>query len=367
VDNPPIRQAIQALEQMVSPFVVQKRYDVLLTLEAQGVDLIHALAAATHRGRHEQVDWLLARGVKPNDRVLYLAMLKGRQMTDRILAHTSFAPEHADTAALMGDAALLERAIDAGALPTKESYVTMRTLDARHLRRELMDVIVQRGEIWRHGTRALLNTMHLVTAQHVSQVISIAPSRFNREKLLARAIRCNPAATSEIVNYGFGTKVTARVALNALSARVKGAQSFNPMYVADRLVQLHRESRSEPLSAMATCRVLRRLIGAYIDTYYGSEQFRDQRSSQFKQIFESVLQMSRPEVRSTVLEGVMKDFAVDSVASEPAKRIERQRDMWPDAYRGYSQFKIEFASYVQRDLDACRDVELDQSPVFEPS
>ena len=348
------QDAVNALEKIVAPFVNDKRYEVLLALERQGVNLTHSLAVAAYGGKHEQVEWLLGRGAVPDSRVLRFAIHKGRQMAGRFLPLVKCGPEHADAAANVMWPDLLERIIDGGARPTVDAYrwVGYSAGGGRNLQATL-DVLMHKGEPWRVGTQALLHVMHHLTAQQVAAVLSAAPLRFNRDKVLARAIRCgNEAVAREVAGYGFGAKVTGRVALRAVGEKLKHQSQDGTLEGAvSHLVRIHRDTGSARLPVTTVSRVLSLAVRRYMASFWGDERERTQQHANFLRAFEQIVSLGEPDERAAVLSAALIAFRVDRVESPEAKRVNDRRHMWPCAFGGFRRFNIEFERHLQKEID----------------
>jgi hypothetical protein len=347
--------AVNAIEQMVSPFVTKKQYDVLLVLQSKhGVSLVHSLAAAVYAGKHEQAQWLLDRGVLPNARVLHLAICKSRQITARVLPYVDkFEPEHADIAASTGHEDLLEKIVDSGVYPSAWAYrfIARRGTDNPGLP---IAVLMKKGEPWRIGSQALLDLMPRLTSQQIEHSLSLAPRKFNREKLLARALRCgSDAVVQEIAHYGFGTKVTARVALRTIGAKLKHLDKKSLLRYASvnkavmRLATLHNETRSEPLASRVLCRLLSGVVRNYITTFWGDESERGNRKRSFQDAIENVMKLGDPTYRAEVIRLYAVQFLIDRVESSEAQTSITLRDDWPKAYNAFVRFRDEFEAYLQ--------------------
>ena len=345
--------AFNVLEQAVSPYVLAKKYDVLLALEQHGVSLVHALAVAADKGKHQQAEWLLARGVRPNARVLRFAICKGVQMTNRIMPHVTLRPEHADVAAATFQQALLDRIIQSGTLPTVNAFkfVGMYARDTNA--NETVRLLMVRGEPWRFGTQALLYVIHLATSQQIVNTIAVAPARFNREKLLARALRCcHEAGALEIARYGFGAKVTDRVAILAFGAKKISHLQNNPLHkVAEHLINLWLETNSAPLSAGAVTRVVRHLTLDHMSRT-ASCDLECGRNEKLVKIVERVIALSDPSHRPHILRDAMLNFLVDREESVEAKGNHRNLHMWPSRYEDFQRFKGWFENFLQTEIDA---------------
>lgn len=360
-------KAVNVLEEAVTTFVNNKQYDMLLALERQGVSLVHGLAVAAYHGKHEQAEWFLARGVKPNARVLRLAIIKGKEMTARIMPHVKLEPEHADAAAFSMQPDLLGRIIDSGVHPTAWAYKYVGQFGGGRNMDATIDLLMRRGEPWRAGTRAILSVMHLVNAQQVGNALSAAPSRFNREKILARALRCGAQAVAqETASYGFGTKITARVAIRTVGERVKHFQDRGLYSTAMSLVQMHRDTKSEPLNDKVVTRVLRHLVRNYISTFHGDERERGERQAKFLEAYEALLSMGDPANRLEILTDAHLDFIIDRAESKQAQVVIKQQAMWPVAYDGFGRFKGQFDQYLQEEINkaAAASLAADEEPTF---
>jgi len=344
---------VEVLERAVAPLVNAKQYEILLALERQGVQLVHSLAVAAQGGRHEQADCLLKLGAIPNARVLVLAILTGRQMTARFMPLVKWSPEHADAAANAQVPDLLCQFIDSGVRPTYQSYKWAgrggRKGDAT------LAVLLHKGEPWRIGTQALLIVMHRLGAQQLERLLATAPSRFNREKLLARAIRCgSEAVIQEIVHYGFGARVNARVALRAVGETLKypwqQQQSRSLNATVGVLVRIHAETRSELLPDRAVSRLLRRAVCGYISSFCDVERGRAEQYAQFMTAFNSLLSLADADHVFMILTQARADFRVDCRESPQARNVHRQALAWPLASQGFQHFKIQFERHLDDEI-----------------
>lgn len=360
--------ACEVLEQAISSFVHNKQYDALIALERQGVSLVHSLAVAARDGRHEQAEWFLQHGVTPNARVLRFAISKGKQMTNRILPYVNLEPMHADAAAHAQQPELLGRILDGQIYPTFHAYKHVGGLGSGRNMDETIDLLMRRGEPWRVGTASLLHTMHHIKAQHVGNALSIAPNRFNREKLLARALRCGRGDVArEIAGFGFGTKVTARVAIRAVGEKLQHLQNNRLDLTVMMMVQLHRETESSPLPDKAVNRILRFLTRDYIMTFHGDEYGRGDRQAKFLEAHESVLHLSDPANRFEILNEAARDFIFDSEESKEAQYVNRGQRAWPPGYASFGRFKGQFLQFLQHEAARAASEILanDESPSFD--
>jgi hypothetical protein len=277
-----------------------------------------------------------------------------------------YQPIHADAAVFNSAPDLLEQFITGGALPTVLAYRGLRT-DLRPKTQATLDVMVRKGRPWRLGTQALVFVMHRLNAPQMVYVLSKAPSHFNREKLLAAAIRCgNEDVARTVAQYGFGTRVTARVALRTLAkTSIRSCQYQGLADSVTRLAQMHRDTRSEPLQEAVVRHLLRWAVRRYFDSFIGYERERSQWQSQFLRTFEEIVSLADRDRRFNILSQARRDFVADWDRSPEAGRIREKSRTFIASFQAFVHFKVEFESYLDSQINPVAALAGDELPYWD--
>src|SRR6185437_3339879 len=184
-------------------------------------------------------------------------------------------------------------------------------------------------------------------------VLASAPWRFNREKLLARAILCgNDAAARELAHYGFGTKINARVAIRAVREKLNNKYEKGDLEgVISRLCQLHRDTRSEPLPNRAVTRLISHLVRRYIGSLSRDDQVHGERQVKFLAAFERLVSLGDANSRLEILSEGLANFFVERIESPEAKMVSAQQLTCPRAFSAFHVFKAKFEQYLREGID----------------
>lgn len=243
--------ARRMIEAAFMPHVKERRFEILLAMEAHGVPGVHGLNAAVQAGIHEVIGWYLNRNVEPNGDTLVHAIKRGKKAIATILPHTKPNPDHVAVACLARRPDLLKQLlrdmrVTANAKAFKNFFAHQYlTKEAK----ECIEELIQANETGRVGTMSLLYAMPLLSGSQLGRAIDQAPDRFDLAKLYGHALLCgNQAAVAELRAR---TPLTLKVIYRAVG-QIRGQRGITyprPIY-EEPIHSVLREAQAVGLEAL---------------------------------------------------------------------------------------------------------------------